>query len=213
MKLIIGADEAGRGCIAGSIFACAAIILDKDNLNTAFCDSKKMSKTQRDKQMKNIIDLKANNIIDFVIVKKTSNEIDSFGLGKANKDIFIESIDQLIEKVLIKFPNIELNIIIDGNLKIASKKYDKYIFNSIIKADDTFQEVSLASVIAKSAKDLEMYNLSLEYTNYGFENHSGYDTKEHRENIYKYGYLENIHRKSTKTIINYIQSLKNNNNN
>lgn len=208
-KFIIGADEAGRGCIAGSIFACAATIINKENITKHFCDSKKLSKEQRNNILLSIIESYKNNDLDFVIVSKDSNYIDKYGLGLANKNIFIESIDKLIHKLLIKYGyDIEIEVIVDGNLKLFSNEFKNIEFKSIIKADDTFQEVSLASIMAKTSKDNEMYGLNENYKEYGFINHSGYDTKEHRENIYKYGFIKDIHRESTKTILNYKNSLK-----
>ena len=203
-KFIIGADEAGRGCIAGSIFACAATIINKDNIKQHFCDSKKLSKEKRNNILLSIIESYKNNDLDFVIVSKDSKYIDKYGLGLANKNIFIESIDKLINKLYNKYgKEIEIEVIIDGNLKLFSNEFKKIEFKSIIKADDTFQEVSLASIMAKTSKDNEMRKLDELYNQYGFINHSGYDTKEHRDNLYKYGFIKDIHRESTKTLKDY----------
>jgi len=205
IKFIIGADEAGRGCIAGHIFASATCFLDIKLMNLKFIDSKKMSKKQRQKQMLDIIDLKKFNIIDFTIAKRSPNDILIDGLGKCNKDIFIESIDKLITNLHNKYGyNIKIEVIVDGNLKLLSIKYPNIIFNSVIKADNKFQEVSLASVIAKSSKDLEMSKLNKEYPNYNFNSHSGYDTKLHRECIIDYGVIKNVHREATKTIQRFL---------
>lgn len=207
-KIIIGADEAGRGCIAGSIFACAATIINKDKITKHFSDSKKLSKEQRNNILLSIIESYKKEDLDFVIVSKDSSYIDKYGLGLANKNIFIESIDKLINKLYNKYgKNIKIEVIIDGNLKLSSLEFKNIDFKSIIKADDTFQEVSLASIMAKTSKDKEMFDLNNLYPNYHFIDHSGYDTTKHRDNIYKLGFIKGIHRESTKTIINYKNSL------
>lgn len=203
-KFIIGADEAGRGCVAGKIYGCAATIINKENIKQHFSDSKKLSKDKRTNILLSIIESYKKEDIDFVVISKDSSYIDKYGLGIANKNIFIESIDKLINKIYNKYgKDIQIEVIIDGNLKLSSNEFKNIDFKSKIKADDIFQEVSLASILAKTSKDNEMENLDKLYNQYGFINHSGYDTKEHRDNIYKYGFIKDIHRESTKTIKNF----------
>lgn len=206
-KLIIGVDESGRGCATGKMFGCAAVIIDKNGIPGGIIDSKQTTHSNR----KDIYDKILNNKnILFKTASYTSPNIDKLGLGYCNKQIMVKSVEALIRELFNK--NIikdirELYIIVDGNMKLYSNEFPNLIFNSIPKADRDYIQVSLASMIAKFCKDIEMEELHKLHPQYNFIKHSGYLTKEHIENIYKYGILEGLYRKTYKPIKEYLNSL------
>lgn len=199
MKLIIGSDERGRGTWRGNIFACSVFF--EDEIDNSFVDSKKTSKKNREDIVKQI---KNNSKIHYFITSKTATEVDTLGLGYCNKQIFLDGILLALKKV--KELNLEIDeIICDGNLKLYLKEVEDLglKITSIPKADDTYQEVSCASILAKYTKDKEMEEAEKDYPNYSFINHSGYGTKLHKEKIEKYGVIKGFHRLSYKPLKKY----------
>ncbi len=182
MALICGIDEAGRGCLFGSLFV-AGVIGDEAMLqNLGVKDSKKLSKSARFKLESKIL----SSNVQYYIVSKSAKEIDSKGLSLCLK----EAISEIMEH----FAPICQHFVVDGNtcfgISIPPLKLE-----SIIKGDDKVPQISCASILAKCAKDRQSKELSLIYPQYGLERNAGYGTKAHLEAIMRYG-LTKEHRKS-----------------
>lgn len=176
---LCGIDEAGRGCIAGSLAIAGVILLDKI---TGLNDSKKLSQSQREKLE---IEIKRKSLYHIVIV--SSEIIDRIGLSLSIKNSIIEIMEKLKAD----------RYIFDGNTT-----YNIQNLESLVKADSLIAEVSAASILAKVSRDRELLELGQNYLEYNFKQHKGYITKEHIEEIKKFGYSP-LHRKSYK-----IKSLK-----
>ena len=176
---ICGIDEAGRGCIAGSMFVCGVIAM-KNELNNLrmIRDSKKVSRKVRDEIYSDVLKL---NIKHFV-VKSSAKKIDTFGISRCIKD----SITQIMSNIRAD------KFIFDGNTNFGMNGLEY-----MIKGDVLIPQISLASIIAKSLKDSESDILDRIYPQYGIAKHKGYGTKIHIENIRKFS-LSPIHRKSFK---------------
>lgn len=170
--VICGLDECGRGSLAGPLVAAAVVIKDKENFikdcPVPIRDSKKLSKTSREKLFKFI---KSKNII-FEIEEISVKNINNKGISWANKQIFLNLIDKIKAH----------QYIVDGNLK-----FEKENILSQIKADDIVLEVSLASIIAKVHRDNLMAKLGKDYPNYSWHQNAGYGTLIHRQAILDHG--------------------------
>jgi ribonuclease HII len=174
---MIGIDEAGRGCVGGSMFLCGVKVIDKEKFNkiTELTDSKKMSKKKIEKVYGELLDC-----VEYVLVKSDAREVDSYGLSECLKNGLM--------KIVFHFGNEDY--LYDGNCN-----YGLDIVKTEVKADLNHSEVSAASVIAKHSKTLECIELDKEFPMYEFTKHSGYVTKLHKEKIREYGYCS-AHRKS-----------------
>lgn len=173
--IICGIDEAGRGCIAGSMFMCGVILYD--NFDIPIKDSKQLSEKTRFKLLDKI---KQN--CKYHIVKKTPKEIDEYGLSMCLK----ESLQEIIYTLKAD------KYIFDGNCNFKINKIE-----TLIKGDSKLSCISAASILAKCAKDTEMIDIHDKYRCYNFQKNKGYGTKEHMLAIEKYG-LCDIHRLSYK---------------
>lgn len=177
-NVICGVDEAGRGPLAGPVFA-AAVILPKGTIIEGVDDSKKISETKREKLFDKIKSESLCCSISFA----TEKEIDEINILNAT----LLSMKRAIEGLKVK-PDIAL---IDGNrspeLDIPTK--------CIVKGDAVSQSIAAASILAKVSRDRVMRELASKYPEYSFEKHKGYGTQLHRELIKKYGACE-IHRKT-----------------
>jgi len=197
-KYIIGADEVGYGCWAGSLYV-AAVKAPKEWSLAGLNDSKKLSEKRRIDLDSKLKKLRDDNVISFAIAHFASWEIDQNGVADCLKLAYANVLGQLYCS--------ESEIILDGTLKGSELKrvWEKYkgefkidlsSIRTEVKADGKFPSVMAASIIAKTARDSEMkttqHNL---YPNYGFNSHVGYGTKEHRQALEKHG-LCDIHRKS-----------------
>lgn len=178
-EIICGADEAGRGPIAGPVYA-AAVILDPDNPIEGLKDSKKLSEKQRDALVPEI-KAKART---WAIASCTIEEIDQLNILWAS----MLAMKRAIESLRVK-PTIAL---IDGNhtpkgLTIPSE--------AIVKGDAKVPEISAASILAKTARDAVMMELHALYPEYGFDRHKGYPTAYHLQQLKKHG-VSPVHRRS-----------------
>lgn len=173
---ICGIDEAGRGCLAGSLFVCG-VVLDKlpSSLKNSLKDSKTLSQKKRD-----ILADSLKNYAEFKIIKKEASEIDAKGLSYCIK----EALQEILSTLYAPF------YIFDGNcnFKISHLK-------TLIKGDSKLYTISAASILAKSAKDAEMLALDALFPHYNFAHNKGYGTKAHINAIKCYG-LCKAHRKS-----------------
>jgi len=174
IKDLCGIDEAGRGPLAGPMVIAGVKLLDDiDGLN----DSKKLSEKKREFLYDKIV---SNSIYHIVIV--SNEQIDQLGLSLCLKN----SINQIIQNIDAK------RYLMDGNTSFGID-----ILEHLIKADQTIQEVSAASILAKVTRDRYMKKVATLYPQYNFDKHKGYGTKAHIEAIKKYG-LSNLHRRSYK---------------
>ena len=174
-----GCDEAGRGPLAGSVFA-AAVILPKDFHHPLLNDSKKMTEKARE-LLRPIIEKEA---LAWAVEEVTAEEIDRINILNAS----ITGMQRAVRRLEIK-PEF---LLIDGN---RFKPFDGYAYQCVVKGDAKFASIAAASVLAKTYRDEYMRNLAKEYPQYGWERNMGYPTKEHIEAVIRYGYTPH-HRKS-----------------
>jgi ribonuclease HII len=183
-----GCDEAGRGCLAGSVFA-AAVILPKNFNHPLLNDSKKLTEKQRD-TLRPIIEKEA---LAWQVAKCTPEEIDDINILNASYLAMHRAIDGLKTR--------PTSLLIDGN---RFNKYEGISHHCIIKGDGKYRSIAAASVLAKTWRDEEMKQLAKQYPNYDWEKNKGYPTKAHREAIRLHGATE-FHRKSFRLLPDMIQ--------
>ncbi len=174
--LIAGVDEAGRGPLAGPVFA-AAVILPPDHPIIGLKDSKKLSEKQRE-TLANAI---KQHALSFAIGRAEVAEIDKLNILQAT----LLAMQRAIAALTLE-PHL---ILVDGNQCPKVKQPVK----AIIKGDQTEQVISAASILAKVARDHEMLILDQHYPQYGFAQHKGYGTQQHLAALKKYGPAD-IHR-------------------
>ncbi|GAA8317017.1 ribonuclease HII [Helicobacter pylori] len=176
--MVLGIDEAGRGCLAGSLFV-AGVVCDNQTalefLKMGLKDSKKLSKKKRffleDK-------IKTHGEVKFFVVKKSANEIDNLGLGACLK--------LAVQEILENACSLAKEIKIDGNTAFGlNKRYPN--IQTIIKGDERIAQIAMASVLAKAFKDREMRQLHALFKGYGWDKNCGYGTKQHIEAIVRLG--------------------------
>ena len=178
-KVEAGCDEAGRGCLAGSVYA-AAVILPDDYQNEMLNDSKQLTEKKR-YQLREIIQRDA---IAWAVGIVTPEEIDKINILNASILAMHRALDQL--KVRPEA------IIIDGN---RFKKYQDLPHTTIVKGDGKYLSIAAASILAKTYRDDYMNELAEEYPQYDWLSNKGYPTKKHRDAIRQYG-ITPYHRKS-----------------
>lgn len=174
-----GCDEAGRGCLAGPVFA-AAVILPKNYKNKLLDDSKKLSEKKR-RSLRQVI---INESIAWAIGIVDNKEIDKINILNAS----IKAMQLAVEKLNTK-PE---HLLIDGN---KFKPYKKIPHTCIIKGDGKFMSIAAASILAKTFRNDFMIKLHEEFPFYDWINNKGYPTKKHREGISNFGITE-YHRKT-----------------
>lgn len=174
-----GCDEAGRGCLAGPVFA-ASVILPKDFFHPLLNDSKQVTEKNRD-ALRSIIEKEA---IAFGIGVINNEEIDHINILKASFKAMHLALDKLKQR-----PGL---LLIDGNRFIP---YKKIPHRCIIKGDATYTSVAAASILAKTYRDAYMYKIHREYPQYGWNKNKGYGTAAHRNAIEING-ISPYHRRS-----------------
>ncbi len=179
VKIEAGCDEAGRGCLAGPVFA-AAVILPKDFKNEFLKDSKQLSLTKRI-ELRTVIEKEA---IAWAIGKVDNVEIDKINILNAS---FL-AMHRAIEQLKIK-PE---SLLIDGN---RFNPYKDIPHICIVKGDNKFLAIAAASILAKTYRDDYMQELHKEFPNYDWDNNAGYPTEKHRTALRKHG-ITPYHRKS-----------------
>ena len=177
-----GCDEAGRGCLAGPVFA-AAVILPPKFKNNILDDSKKLSHTQR-ASLRSIIE----NETQWAVASCTPTEIDKYNILNASILAMHRALDLLHQKYTIQAQH----IIVDGN---RFKKYNNIPHTTIVKGDGLFMSIAAASVLAKTHRDEYMTELHTHFPHYTWDRNMGYPTIKHREGIANVGPCEH-HRKS-----------------
>ncbi len=179
-KLIeAGCDEAGRGCLAGPVFA-AAVILPKGFAHPLLNDSKQVTENNRN-ELRLIIESQA---VAYAVAAIDNDEIDKINILKASFKAMHLAVDQLNKKPKL--------LLIDGNRFIPYKKIPHHC---IIKGDALFTSIAAASILAKTYRDEYMMKLHEKFPHYGWDRNKGYGTASHRYAIGKYGQCK-YHRKS-----------------
>ena len=178
-KMEAGCDEAGRGCLAGSVYA-AAVIFPEDYQNDELNDSKQLTDRRR-KLLREIIQRDA---IAWAVGIVTPEEIDRINILNASILAMHRALDQLQVR-----PEA---VIVDGN---RFKPYQQLPHTTIVKGDGKYLSIAAASILAKTYRDDYMDELAKEYPQYDWLSNKGYPTKKHREAIRQYG-ITPYHRKS-----------------
>jgi len=182
LQLICGADEAGRGPLAGPVYA-AAVILNPERPILGLADSKKLSEKKRELLS---VEIK-HNALAWAIASSSVEEIDRINILQAS----LLAMQRAIELLQQQF-NITPDLVqVDGN------KCPKINLpcEAIVQGDSKVQAISAASILAKVARDTELYALDKQYPQYGFAKHKGYPTVFHLEMLALHG-ISTIHRLS-----------------
>jgi ribonuclease HII len=170
-RLEAGCDEAGRGCLAGAVFA-AAVILAPDFRCEELNDSKQLSEKQRD-ALRPLIEREA---WAWAVGIVSPQEIDKINILNASFLAMHRALDQLKIR--------PLHLLIDGN---RFKKYGNIPHTTVVKGDGKYLSIAAASVLAKTHRDEYMLRLHEEFPSYDWNNNKGYPTKKHRQGIKEYG--------------------------
>ena len=178
-KIEAGCDEAGRGCLAGSVYA-AAVILPDGYDNPSLNDSKRLSAAKRMRLRDEIV----RDAVAWAIGVVTPEEIDHINILRASILAMHRALDQLQVR-----PEA---IIVDGNRFLP---YRDLPYITIVKGDGKYQAIAAASILAKTYRDEYMERLAQEFPQYGWQSNKGYPTPQHREAIRQYG-VTPYHRKS-----------------
>lgn len=166
-----GCDEAGRGCLAGSVYA-AAVILPPDYQNPDLNDSKKLTDKKRKTLRKQI----ERDAVAWAVGIVTPDEIDKINILNASILAMHRALDHL--KVRPEA------IIVDGN---RFKPYQNLPYTTIVKGDGKYLAIAAASILAKTYRDDYMDALAEEYPQYDWKSNKGYPTKKHRAAIKQFG--------------------------
>lgn len=188
MRLIAGVDEAGRGPLAGGVFA-ASVILDPNKPIEGLDDSKKLSEKRRivlEQEIK-------SKAISWHVAEASVEEIDDINILHATMRAMSRAVDGLaVEPDFVR---------VDGN-RLPKLRHAA---EAVISGDALHAEISAASILAKQARDRDMISLALKYPEYGFEQHKGYPTRGHMLALKQYG-VTPWHRKSFAPVRNCLDN-------
>lgn len=185
-RLIVGVDEAGRGPLAGPVFA-AACLLPPEFLSEEINDSKKLTEKKREA----LFPVIKENALAYGIASCSAEEIDSYNIYEATKIAMRKAISQI---------QIPYDLILTDAMPL--KNLEAPVI-PIIKGDAKAENIAAASILAKVSRDHFMMELDKKHPEYGFRNHKGYGTKEHLEALSKYGPIEGVHRKTFSPVSNF----------
>ena len=177
-----GLDEAGRGPLAGPVYA-AAVILPKDFHHPLLNDSKQMTEKHRD-ILREVIEREA---VAWAVEAVSPEEIDKLNILRA-------SITGM-QRAVLRLDSRPEFLLVDGNKFYPFEGYGFKDFQTVVHGDATYASIAAASVLAKTWRDEKMRQLAAEYPQYGWDRNMGYPTPEHIEAIRKYG-LTPYHRRS-----------------
>ncbi len=166
-----GCDEAGRGCLAGDVYA-AAVILPPNFKNELLNDSKQLTEAQR-YELRTIIEKEA---IAWGVGIVTAEEIDKINILRAS----ILAMHRAVDKLKVR----PQHLLIDGN---KFSPYPGITHNVVVKGDATYMSIAAASILAKTYRDDYMLALAKEYPMYDWQSNKGYPTAKHRAAIREYG--------------------------
>ena len=189
-KIIAGVDEVGRGSLIGPVYA-AAVILNNNVETKKLKDSKKLTKTKREK-----LNIYIKNNSKWSIGTASIKEIEKYNILKAS----LLAMERAIKK-LKKKPTL---VLVDGN-KIPI--VNNYKLKSVIKGDQRIPEISAASIIAKVARDKLIKKISKKYKGYFWDQNAGYGTNKHLKAIRKLG-ITKYHRKKFNPVYNMLRVVK-----
>jgi ribonuclease HII len=174
-----GCDEAGRGCLAGPVFAAAVILPDHfhcEMLN----DSKQLTEKQRD-ALRIIIE---ENALCYAVGACSPEEIDQMNILWASVEA--------MQRALAKLSMMPQHVLVDGNRFLPFRDIP---YTCVIKGDATYMSIAAASILAKTYRDEHMKQLHLQFPQYHWESNKGYPTEKHRKAIKEHG-ITTFHRKS-----------------
>ena len=166
-----GCDEAGRGCLAGPVYA-AAVILPDNFSNELLNDSKQLTEAQR-YALREVIEHEA---VAWAVGVVTAAEIDEINILRAS----ILAMQRAVEQLKI----VPQHLLIDGN---RFTPYRKIPYTTVVKGDATFMSIAAASILAKTYRDDYMLKISKEFPDYDWQHNKGYPTPKHRAAIRRYG--------------------------
>ncbi len=182
-KLVAGIDEAGRGPLAGPVYA-ACVVFEPGTVIEGINDSKKLSEKKREQ----LFDVIIEKALYYSIVAVDEKQIDKINILEATFKAFRESLNKLP-----KMPDIAL---IDGNrAKDIPTEYE-----TVVKGDSKSQSIAAASILAKVSRDRFVMELDKKYPQYGFAKHKGYPTKDHYAAIEEFG-PSPVHRLTFKGVV------------
>ncbi len=185
--LVCGVDEAGRGPLAGAVYA-AAVILDPARPITGLRDSKKLTPAQRQRLRGDIM----GNALAWAVAHSTVEEIDRLNILQATLLAMQRAVAQLRPAATLA--------LVDGNqaprLTIPVQ--------TLVKGDDLEPAISAASILAKTERDAAMLELHAEFPHYGFADHKGYPTASHLHALEQHGVCD-AHRRSYKPVQNILK--------
>ena len=186
-KIEAGCDEAGRGCLAGPVFA-SAVILPKDYSNALLNDSKQLNEKTRNILRSEI----EENAVSWAVASYSAAEIDDVNI--LNASIFA------MHRAVSMLRTVPELLLIDGN---RFKPYNDIPYNCIIKGDGKYLSIAAASILAKTHRDEYMQKAHLQYPHYSWTTNKGYPTMQHKLAIQQHG-ITDLHRKT----FNYKLQLK-----
>jgi ribonuclease HII len=174
-----GCDEAGRGCLAGPVFA-AAVILPEGFQHSLLRDSKKMTASMREE---------ANALIREIAVSWATGYADPEEIDRIN---ILNASFLAMHRAIAQLARVPESLLIDGN---RFKPFQKIPFHCIVKGDGIYASIAAASILAKTGRDEYMRDQSRHFPQYGWDQNKGYPTEAHREAIRQHG-PSPLHRKS-----------------
>lgn len=177
-RIIAGVDEAGRGPLAGDVYA-AAVVLPENLIIEGLNDSKKISEKKRDM----LYDVIKEKAVAWAVATASVDEIDEFNIRNAT----YLAMNRALEDLKLKLDY----VLIDGD----AIKDCRYPYDCVVKGDSKSASISAASILAKVTRDRYMLQLAEKYPEYQFEKHKGYGTALHIEMLKKHGASE-VHRKT-----------------
>ena len=176
-----GCDEAGRGCLAGPVYA-AAVILPKGYRNALLNDSKQLTEKQRYQLREDV----ERDAVAWAVVAVDNSWIDNHNILRASTHAMCLAVEQLKTRPQL--------LLIDGNRFYNETGLE---YRTIVKGDGKYMSIAAASILAKTYRDDYMCEMDSLYPQYGWKQNKGYPTKAHYEAIEKYG-ITDLHRKSFK---------------
>jgi len=179
VKLIVGIDEAGRGPLAGPVYA-AAVVFPSSFENEEINDSKKLSPKKRER----LFSLIKEQALGYGIASVSAEEIDRINIYEATKVAMMDALSQ------IKVP---YDLVITDAMPLKGVKVPLV---AMIKGDANCLNVAAASILAKVSRDHYLEELDRQYPQYGFKKHKGYGTKQHLAALAAYGPIPGVHRKT-----------------